>query len=159
MITLHNETLNSLALLTARLTLGTVFFAHGAQKVFGWFGGYGINGTMGYFQNTLGVPAVLALVGVLAELIVSILLLFGVSTGLAAVVAILQMAAAIYLTDGQNGFFMNHFGHLPAGREGFEYNLVLIGLALVLFFAGAGRYSLDSAWGLDFVRKAVGFAN
>jgi putative oxidoreductase len=156
---MNNETLNSLALLTARLTLGTVFFAHGAQKIFGWFGGYGINGTMGYFQNTLGVPAVLALFGVLAEFVVSILLLFGVSTGLAAVIAILQMAAAIYLSHTKDGFFMNYFGQLPAGREGFEYNVVLIGLALVLFFAGAGRYSLDSAWGLDFVRKAVGFAN
>jgi putative oxidoreductase len=90
---------------------------------------------------------------------VSILLFFGVSSGLAAVIAILQMAAAIYLSHTKDGFFMNYFGQLPAGREGFEYNLVLIGLALVLFFAGAGRYSLDSAWGLDFLRKVVGFAN
>jgi putative oxidoreductase len=156
---MNNETLNSLALLTARLTLGTVFFAHGAQKVFGWFGGYGINGTAGYFQNTLGVPVLLTYLGVFAEFVVSILLLFGVSTGLAAVIAILQMAAAIYLAHTKEGFFMNYFGQLPAGREGFEYNIVLIGLALVLFFAGAGRYSLDSAWELDFVRKAVGFAN
>jgi putative oxidoreductase len=154
-----SETLNSLALLTTRLTLGTVFFAHGAQKVFGWFGGFGISGTMGYFQNTLGVPAMLALAGVLAEFFVSLLLIFGVSTGLAAVIAILQMAAAIYLSHTQDGFFMNYFGQLPAGREGFEYNIVLIGVALVLFFAGAGRYSLDAVWGLDFVRKAIGFAN
>jgi len=156
---MNNETLNSLGLLTARLTLGSVFFAHGAQKVFGWFGGFGISGTMGYFQNTLGVPAPLALAGVLAEFIVSLMLLAGVSTGLASVIAVLQMAAAIYLSHAQDGFFMNYFGQLPTGREGFEYNLVLIGIAIVLFLAGAGRYSLDSVWELDFVRKFVGFAN
>jgi len=156
---MNNETLNSLGLLTARLTLGSVFFAHGAQKAFGWFGGFGISGTMGYFQNTLGVPAPLALLGVLAEFVVSLMLLAGVSTGLAGVIAVLQMAAAIYLSHAKNGFFMNYFGQLPAGREGFEYNLVLIGIAIMLFFVGAGRYSLDAVWGLDFLRKAVGFAN
>ncbi len=153
------DSVNSLALLTARLTLGSVFFAHGAQKVLGWFGGFGINGTMGYFQNTLGVPAALAFFGVIAELAASILLIFGASTGLAAIIVILQMAAAIYLSHANDGFFMNYFGRLPAGREGYEYNLVLIGIALVLFIAGPGRYSLDSVWSLDFVRKAVGLAH
>lgn len=156
---MNNETLNSLALLTARLTLGGVFFAHGAQKVLGWFGGFGISGTLGYFQNTLGVPALLAVFGVLAEFIVSLMLLAGFSTGLASVIAVLQMAAAIYLSHARDGFFMNYYGQLPAGREGFEYNLVLIGVAMLLFFAGAGRYSLDAVWGFDFVRKSVGFAN
>jgi putative oxidoreductase len=154
---MNQATLTSLALLIARLTLGVVFFAHGAQKVLGWFGGFGISGTAGYFQNTLGAPAALAYAGVFAEFTVSILLLTGTSTGLAALIAMAQMAAAIYFSHIKDGFFMNYFGQLPAGREGYEYNLVLIGIALVLFIAGAGRYSLDSVWGLDFVRELVGF--
>ncbi len=156
---MNQVSLISVALLIARLTLGVVLFAHGAQKVFGWFGGYGVSGTAGYFQNTLGAPAILAYIGVFAELVTSILLLFGVSTGLAALIVIAQMLAAIYLSHAKDGFFMNYFGQLPAGREGFEYNIVLIGLALVLLFAGAGRYSLDANWGLDFVRNTIGLSN
>ena len=154
---MNQEILNSIALLIARLTLGMVFFAHGAQKVFGWFGGLGISGTAGYFHNTLGVPAILAYAGVFAELVAGILFIFGISTGLAAIIAIAQMAAAIYLSHLKGGFFMNYFGQLPAGREGFEYNLVLIGMALVLLVAGTGRYCLDAVWDSDFVRKAIGF--
>lgn len=146
----------SLALLIARLTLGMVFFTHGAQKIFGWFGGFGISGTAGYFQNTLGVPVVLAYIGVFAELVVGILFIFGLSTGFAAILAIAQMATAIYLSHLKEGFFMNYFGQLPAGREGFEYNLVLIGMSLMLLLSGAGRYSLDAVWNTDFVRKAIG---
>jgi putative oxidoreductase len=67
------------------------------------------------------------------------------------------MLAAIYLSHLKDGFFMNYFSGLPAGREGFEYNLVLIGMSLVLLIAGAGRYSLDAVWSLDFVRGAIGF--
>jgi len=95
---MNQATLISMALLIARLTLGIVFFAHGAPKVFGWFGGFRISGTAGYFQNTLGVPALLAYFGVFAELVASILLIFGVSTGLAALIVIVQMPAAIYLS-------------------------------------------------------------
>lgn len=154
-----NQNLISVALLIARLTLGVVLFAHGAQKVFGWFGGYGISGTAGYFQKTLGAPVMLAYIGVFAELVASILLLFGASTGLVALIVIAQMLAAIYLSHAKDGFFMNYFGQLPSGHEGFEYNLVLIGVALILFFAGAGRYSLDAKWELDFVRNAIGLIN
>ncbi len=156
---MHYDHVNSSALLIARITLGSVFFAHGAQKALGWFGGFGISGTFGYLQNTLGVPAALAVFGVLAEIVASVMLIFGASTGLAAIIVILQMAAAIYLSHAHDGFFMNYFGQLPAGREGYEYNLVLIGMALILFVAGAGRYSLDSVWSLDFVRKAIGLAH
>ncbi len=154
-----NHNLISVALLIARLTLGVVLFAHGAQKVFGWFGGYGISGTAGYFQKTLGAPVMLAYIGVFAEFVASILLLFGASTGLVALIVIAQMLAAIYLSHAKDGFFMNYFGQLPSGHEGFEYNLVLIGVALILFFAGAGRYSLDAKWELDFVRNAIGLTN
>lgn len=154
---MSQETAHAIALLGARVTLGGVFFAHGAQKVFGWFGGFGIRSTAGYFQNTLGVPTALAYFGVFAELAAGILLIFGVATGFAALIVIMQMIAAIYLSHIKDGFFMNYFGQLPAGREGFEYNIVLIAMALILLFAGAGRYSLDALWGSDFLRKAIDF--
>lgn len=154
---MNQDTFNSVALLIARLVLGVVLFAHGTQKVFGWFGGYGFSATLGYFQNTMGVPAPIAVAGTLAEFVVSLLLILGVSTGLASVIAMLQMAAAIYLSHRHDGFFMNYFGQLPAGREGFEYNIVLIGLLLMLLIAGPGRYSVDSIWNLDIVRKFLGW--
>lgn len=152
---MNQSAINSIALLIARLTIGMVFFAHGSQKIFGWFGGFGFRGTFGYFRNTLGVPALLAVAGVVAEFAVGMLFIVGVWTGTAAVIAIVQMLFAIYLSHAKDGFFINYFGQLPAGREGFEYNIVLIGFALVLLFEGAGRYSLDNLWNLDVSQKLL----
>jgi len=153
---MQGSTLQSVALLVARVTLGIIFFAHGAQKVFGWFGGYGISGTYGYFQS-IGAPAVLAMAGVFVELIAAVLMFLGASTGLAALLIIIQMLAAILLLHGASGFFMNYYAWLPAGQEGYEFNIVLIGMALVLLLAGPGRYSVDAVKNLDFVRRALGF--
>src|SRR5262245_48581538 len=148
---MYQDLLYPSALLVARLTLGTILFAHGTQKVFGWFGGYGVKGTYGYFKNTLHVPAPLALVGVFAEFIASISLILGVFTRGGALLAAVQMLVAIYLSHRGTGFFMNYFGQLPAGKEGYEYNLALAGLALVIALIGAGPYALDAAWRLNFL--------
>ena len=148
---MYQDFLYPSALLLGRLTLGAILFAHGAQKVFGWFGGYGPKGTYGYFRNTLHVPAPLALAGVFAEFIASISLILGVFARGGALLAAVQMLAAIYLSHRGTGFFMNYFGQLPAGKEGYEYNLALAGLALVIALTGAGPLALDAALGLDFL--------
>ncbi|MEW5799238.1 MAG: DoxX family protein [Bacteroidota bacterium] len=150
--------LQSYTLLALRIMIGIVFLAHGSQKLFGWFGGFGINGTYNYLHTTLGVPAIFSAAGVVAEFTAGALLMTGTMTGLGSILVILQMSFAIYLLDGKNGFFMNYFGQYQAGREGFEYSAFLIGTAIILLFNGPGKYSVDAVTNLDFVRKFLGLA-
>jgi len=153
---MRQEQLNSIGLLIARLAAGIIMFAHGTQKVFGWFGGFGFSGRLGFLQTQLGVPAPIAFIGVIAEFVACILLILGASTRLGALLTTGQMIAAIYLLHGGSGFFMNYYQQLPAGQEGFEMNLAVIGLSLTLFFAGAGQYALDAKYNLDFVGRLLG---
>lgn len=128
-------------LMIARLTLGIVMFPHGAQKVLGWFGGYGFSGTMGFFTGTMGIPAVFAFLAIMAEFAGSIGLIVGLLSRIAAFGIAMNMIVAIFMVHAGNGFFMNWFG-TQAG-EGFEYHLLAIGLALVVMVGGSGRCSLD----------------
>ena len=124
----------------ARVALGLVMFPHGAQKMLGWFGGYGFAGTMGYFTHS-GIPAPLALLAILAEFLGSIGLVTGALSRVAAFGIAVNMAVAIATVHASQGFFMNWFGHLKG--EGFEYHLLAIGLAVVVMVKGAGQYSID----------------
>lgn len=133
---------NSAAPLIARVTLALVIFPHGAQKVLGWFGGYGFSGTMGYFTGTLGIPAVFAFLAIVAEFFGAIALFAGALSRVAALGIGSTMAVAIFMGHSANGFFMNWYGN-QAG-EGFEYHLLAIGLALVTIVSGGGKWSLDA---------------
>jgi putative oxidoreductase len=124
-----------------RLVLGAVFFAHGAQKVLGWFGGNGFSGTMGYFTKGMDIPTPFAAVAIMAEFLGGIGLLFGLLTRLAALGIALVMAVAISLVHASNGFFMNWTG--AQHGEGFEFHLLVIAIAVSLFVRGAGAWSLD----------------
>jgi putative oxidoreductase len=128
--------------LLARLTLGLMLFPHGAQHALGWFGGYGFAGTLGWMTNTLGFPAPLAALAIVVELLAPFALVFGVGSRLAAVGLTGLMLGAIS-THASNGFFMNWFGSLPTGSEGFEYHLLVVGLAGVVFVGGSGAFSID----------------
>ena len=135
---------DSLAAFLARLTLGIVIFPHGAQKLLGWFGGPGFNGTLGYFEQAFGVPAMLAVLVILAEFFGGLGLILGLLTRLSAIGVGLVMLGAIFLGGHvENGFFMNWTGQ-QAG-EGFEFHLLAIGLALVVLKLGGGRWSVDRA--------------
>ncbi len=123
-----------------RITLGVVLFPHGAQKVLGWFGGYGLEGTMG-FMTSLGIPTALAVVAIATEFLASIALILGIGTRFAALGVIGVMVGAVATVHLPNGFFMNWSGAAPG--EGFEYHLLVIGMALALLTSGAGRWSLD----------------
>ena len=118
-----------------------MIFPHGAQKVLGWFGGYGFSGTLGYFTGTLGVPALFAVLVFAAEFLGPIGLAVGAFSRVAAAGLVAVMTGAILLAHLPNGFFMNWTG-AQAG-EGYEYHLLVIGMSIALVIAGSGRWSFD----------------
>lgn len=134
-------TQNDTAGLIMRLTLGCVMLPHGLQKVFGLFGGAGLQATMHAFTVKMGLPAPVAVLVILAESAGALGLIFGFLTRLCALGIALVMGGAIFFVHARHGFFMNWFG-TQAG-EGFEYHLLAIGLALALAVHGAGKWSFD----------------
>ncbi len=132
------------AALPLRVSLGVIFFAHGAQKVLGWFGGYGWTGTVQFFTQTLHIPAPLAMIAILTEFLGGIALLAGLFTRWAALLLAGEMVVAAFQVHLANGFFMN-WTNAPNVGHGIEYNLSLVGAALALVITGGGRLSLDAA--------------
>jgi len=130
------------AQLFVRLALGIVIFPHGAQKVFGWFGGPGFSQTLQLFAKA-GFPTWATLILMAIELAGSILLIFGCLTRLWALGIGTAITICMFMNHVQNGFFMNWFGQQKG--EGFEYHLLVIGMALALIIRGGGRLSVDSA--------------
>ena len=133
---------NSFAPTLARLTLGVVMFPHGAQKVLGWFGGYGFSGTMNFFTQQMHIPAVFAVLAIAAEFLGSLALVTGFLSRIAALGIAVEMAVAIEMVHAPNGFFMNWFGNQKG--EGFEYHLLAIGVALIVLIYGSGKASIDN---------------
>jgi putative oxidoreductase len=133
-------TSNDLTLTLMRLILGVVFFAHGAQKMLGWFEGYGFTGTMGFFTHS-GIPAPLAFLAISAEFFGGLGLLVGLLSRVAAFGISVNMLVAIATVHYHNGFFMNWFGNQKG--EGFEYHLLALALLLTVMIKGAGAFSLD----------------
>ena len=126
----------------ARVALGLVMLPHGMQHALGSFGGYGFSGTFGWMTGTLGFPAPLAALAIITELIAPLLLIAGLG-GRAAALGIIGIMAGAITTHASAGLFMNWFGKLPAGTEGFEFHLVVIALAAVVVIKGSGALSLD----------------
>ena len=135
------NTRDDVTLAIVRLVLGGVMFAHGAQKMLGWFGGYGFTGTMGFFES-LHIPAAFAFLAIAAEFFGGIGLLLGLLGRVAAFGITVNMLVAILTVHLPNGFFMNWDGTQKG--EGFEYHLLAIGLGLALIVQGAGKWSLDA---------------
>jgi putative oxidoreductase len=137
------STSNDVALTALRLVLGVVFFAHGAQKMLGWFGGYGFSGTMGFFTHEMGLPAPLAFLVIATEFFGGLGLIVGLLTRVAALGIAVEMVVAIFLVHLPNGFFMNWYGNQKG--EGIEYHLLAIATAATLLLRGAGAFSADHA--------------
>jgi putative oxidoreductase len=133
-----DEAVSSLIL---RLILGLVFFPHGAQKVFGWFGGPGFGATLAAFTDKAGVPLALALLAIMAESLGVLALISGFLTRPAALGLAVNMAVCALLNHVKNGFFMNWFGNQKG--EGFEYHLLVIAIGVALMIQGGGKWSLD----------------
>lgn len=136
------KTKDSFAPTLARLTLGIVFFPHGAQKVLGWFGGYGFSGTLNSFTHQMHIPVVFAVLAILAEFLGSLGLITGFLSRIAALGIATNMLVAIAMVHHANGFFMNWYGNQKG--EGFEYHILAIGLALIVMIYGAGKCSVDN---------------
>jgi putative oxidoreductase len=132
----------SWAITVLRVTLGVIFFAHGAQKVFGWFGGYGLKGTTGYFVS-IGLPLPVAYAACFLELLDGVGLLLGLFTRLAALAIIAVMAGAIAKVHWPHGFFMN-WEVAPGKGHGLEANLAFVAMAVACVIAGGGSLSLDA---------------
>ena len=136
------STAQDVTLTTLRLVLGVVFFAHGAQKLLGWFGGFGFHATMGFFAH-MGMPAAVALLVIVTEFFGGLGLIVGFLTRIAALGIGGEMVGVIFLVHLQNGFFMNWAGTQKG--EGYEYHLLAIAVAAVLLVRGAGAFSVDRA--------------
>jgi putative oxidoreductase len=126
-----------------RIVLGLILFPHGAQKMLGWFGGYGFNGTMGFLTGTAGLPWIMAFLVIAIEFFGAIALIVGFATRIVAVGIISLFTGIIATSHFQNGFFMNWYGNLKG--EGYEFHLLIIGMAIALLVSGAGKWSVDYA--------------
>lgn len=126
----------------ARVTLGLVLLPHGAQHMLGWLGGYGFKGTLGWMTGTLGFPAPLAALAITVEFLAPFALILGL-IGRPAALSVIGLMLGALSTHVANGFFMNWFGALPAGQEGFEYHIIMIALASVVVLQGSGVFSID----------------
>ena len=136
------STSGGLAATVLRLTLAGVLFPHGAQKLLGWFGGYGFARTRSFLTTQVGLPGFLAVGIILLEFFGPILLVLGLLTRPVALATIGLMIGAIVTVHWPNGFFMNWTGS-QAG-EGFEYHLLVIAIGLALVIQGGGLLSLDA---------------
>ncbi|MEJ2904279.1 DoxX family protein [Pedobacter panaciterrae] len=127
--------------LIIRLTIGLVMFPHGAQKVFGWFGGPGFSKEMTFFTETLHLPWLMAFLVIFIEFFGAISLIIGFATRLWSVAMVMLFIGIIFTEHLQNGFFMNWFGNQKG--EGYEYHLLIIGLSITAFINGSGKFSID----------------
>ena len=126
-----------LGLLLIRLVLGLIFAAHGTQKLFGWFGGYGPKGTGGWMESVGIKPGVFAAVMAgIVELIGGLAFAAGLFTPVVAILLALTMVVAIVKVHGRNGFW--------ATANGYEFNLIILVIFVALAFTGAGSISIDA---------------
>jgi putative oxidoreductase len=144
------NTTNDWTGLVTRLSVGLILFPHGAQQMFGLFGGYGFSGTMVFLTGTLHLPWLIALLVIGIEFFGSISLLTGFASRLWSIAIVVIFIGTIFTAHISNGFFMNWYGTQKG--EGFEYALLIIGLSIATLINGSGKYSIDKI-----IFKAKGF--
>ena len=135
------RTPNDLTLTLARIILAAIFFAHGSQKMFGFFGGRGVSGTIAIFEQTMGIPAPLTILAMTAEVFGAIGMFFGLFSRVAALGLLVVMVVAPFANHLYPNFFMNWTGRQMG--EGYEYHLLAIALIVTILVRGAGAVSLD----------------
>jgi putative oxidoreductase len=124
-----------------RMVLGLIFFAHGAQKMLGWYGGSGLAKTMRMFTEHVHLPSILAFLVIAGEFLGGVGLIVGLFSRIAALVIAVTMLGAIATVHFRFGLFLNWFGDQKG--HGVEYHLLAIALAVVVVIKGAGAFSLD----------------
>ncbi len=125
-----------------RVTLAIVIFPHGAQKLFGWFGGHGPSWTIEMWYKWWEMPAVITVLVILGESLGTIALAAGFLGRFMAASIGMIMIGAIYILHWNQGFFMNWYAQSNRG-EGFEYHLLVLGMVLVILIKGSGKWSVD----------------
>lgn len=140
--TLFNTDCGDNGALIARVFAGLVILPHGLQKLFGMFGGYGFNATLEFFSASMGIPVPVGFLIIMGESVGAIFLVLGFLSRISAAGLFIIMIGAIFMGHLQHGFFMNWFGNQQG--EGFEYHLLVIGLALIAIINGGGRWAIDS---------------
>lgn len=130
--------------LIARVALAITIFPHGAQKLLGWFGGYGFSGTMGYFTGTMHLPWILGFLVIIFEFFGPLFLILGIGTRIAALAVLLNFIGIIITSELHSGFFMN-WSMTPNQGEGLEYFILLFGLIFIVLISGGGKASIDAA--------------
>jgi putative oxidoreductase len=125
------------AALALRIPVAIIFIAHGAQKLFGWFGGYGLEAT-GQWMTSIGLEPgyQLALLAGGAEFFGGVALFIGLLVRPAALILSITMVVAIFSVHFDNGLFMTN--------NGYEFALTLLAISISLMFSGAGRLALDN---------------
>jgi putative oxidoreductase len=125
----------NIGLLLIRLVVGLTFAGHGTQKLFGWFGGHGLKGTAGWLESIGVKPGMLmAFLAGAGELVGGLLFAAGVLTPVGAFLIVVTMLVAIFTVHGKNGYWVT--------QNGFEYNLILIAIAVGVALIGPGAYVL-----------------
>lgn len=137
--------------LIIRLTLALVILPHGTQMLFGWFGGYGFSGTMQYFTQVEQLPWVIGFMVILLQTFGVLFILLGIGSRILAFGITVMFLGMIVTSHYEHGFFMNWYGTQKG--EGYEYHLLVIGLALALMVSGSGSYSVDRLLVKRFVSK------
>ena len=140
-----------------RLVMGVIYFAHGAQKALGWFGGYGFSGTMEFFTQQMHIPEPFAFLAICAEFLGGMGLILGLLGRVAAFGIACNMVVAVLTVHAPYGLFMNWTGQQKG--EGFEFHMLVVAIALVLMVRGSGAFSLDRALSgsMDTRKGLVGF--
>ncbi|MBN2428096.1 MAG: DoxX family protein [Deltaproteobacteria bacterium] len=136
------STIDCWGLIFIRLALGAIFMAHGGQKLFGWAGGAGFEGTIQFFETTWGIPMPLTILAMVTEFFGGLAVLLGCLTRLAALGLAAVMGVAIYKVHYIHGFFLN-WSCSPDLGHGVEFNVALLAMAITLLFSGAGHLSVD----------------
>jgi putative oxidoreductase len=139
----------NIALLILRLALGLSFVGHGAQKLFGWFGGAGFAATAKNYAAKMGMHPgwLFALLAGGGEFVGGLLVASGLLTPFGALLIFATMVVAVAKVTGARGYWN--------GKGGWEYNGLIIAVSVALILSGAGSYSLDAALGLNSALKGV----
>lgn len=124
-----------------RIVLAIVVFPHGAQKMLGWFGGFGPSATLGFLTTQMGIPYAIALLVFVGEFFAPIALFIGIFGRIAALAIAINFTTVALKAHVQNGFFMNWGGQ--ARGEGYEFFILLVGIAVALVVRGSGAFSID----------------
>jgi putative oxidoreductase len=135
-------TSQDVSLLILRVTVGGVILVHGLQKLFGWFGGHGVSGTIEAFHTYFGFPAIVTVLVIIVESFGMLSLILGFLSRVMAAALGVVMLGAIYFVTGRWGFFMNWYSEQRG--EGFEFHILVIGMVLILVLKGGGKWSMDA---------------